>query len=344
MKRRMEGPVDAAALRASWLQSALARLTALPLLLVIAVAVAVFSAMGDNFLTGRNIENVLRQSTYLCLVAMGQMIALLTGGFDLSVGTILALTSVVCASTMAAVLNSSPDMVVLAIAAGILAGLATGMAVGAINGIGVSLLDVPPFIMTLGVASIGFGIALYLTGGVPVYGMPEAFGSIVGFGEFFGVPTPIHVTIALIIATYVLLNWSRWGRYFYAVGGNAKAASLSGINTRLVLFLAYLLCATMAAISGILLTARLETGEANIGAAMPLESIAACAIGGASLRGGIGRVENVVLGTVFVGLIQNGMNLAQIESYLQIVVIGILLILAVTGDQLRSRFAGRLQG
>ncbi len=197
--------------------------------------------------------------------------------------------------------------------------------------------------MTLGMASVGFGAALYMTGGVPVYGMPDAFGTMFGFGQYLGVPTPVYVTVALIVAMYVLLNWTRLGRYFYAVGGNIKASALSGINTKLVLFMAYLLCAAIASISGLLLTARLETGEANIGATMPLESIAACVIGGVSLRGGIGRVENVVLGAIFIGLVQNGMNLARIESYLQIVVIGMLLILAVVADQFRLRYIANLQ-
>jgi ribose transport system permease protein len=128
------------------------------------------------------------------------------------------------------------------------------------------------------------------------------------------------------------------GRYFYAIGGNPKAAHLSGINTRFNLFMAYVICAALASCAGLMLTARIETGEANIGATMPLESIAACVIGGVSLRGGSGRLGNVVLGAIFIGLVQNGMNLARIESYLQIVVVGVLLILAVVADQLRQRF------
>ena len=323
------------------LQQAFVRLGVLPFLLL--AAIIVFSLMSENFLTGRNIMNVLRQSTYLSLVAMGQMLALLTGGFDLSVGTILAVTSVVSATAMAAVFAASPDAVFLAITLGCLAGFAAGSAIGMVNGIGVSVFGVSPFMMTLGMASVGFGVALYMTGGVPVYGMPEAFGTLFGFGQMLGVPTPIYVTAALVLVMYVLLNWTKLGRYFYAVGGNIKASALSGINTRMTLFKAYLLCGAMASISGLLLTARLETGEANIGAAMPLESIAACVIGGVSLRGGIGRVENVVLGAIFIGLIQNGMNLARIESYLQTVVIGLLLILAVIADQIRQRYIARLQ-
>ena len=133
------------------------------------------------------------------------------------------------------------------------------------------------------------------------------------------------------------------GRYFYAVGGNLKAAALSGINTSATLFFTYVLCAFFAAVAGMLLTARLDTGEANIGASMPLESIAACVIAGVSLRGGVGRLENVILGALFIGLVQNGMNLARIESYLQTVVLGALLILAVIADQIRLRYVASLK-
>jgi ribose transport system permease protein len=164
-----------------------------------------------------------------------------------------------------------------------------------------------------------------------------------GFGHVFRLPVPLYVAAALVGIMYVLLNWTRFGRYLYAVGGNIKASRLSGINTRRTLFMAYVLCGALATISGLMLTARLETGEANIGAAMPLESIAACVIGGVSLRGGVGRLSGVVLGAIFIGLVQNGMNLARIDSYLQTVVIGILLIFAVMADQLRQRVLAELR-
>jgi ribose transport system permease protein len=271
------------------------------------------------------------------IVSLGQMFALLTGGFDLSVGTILAITSVVTAMAMASVAGAMPEAVWLAIAVGALAGIAAGTSIGILHGIGVSVFGVSPFIMTLGMASVGFGIALYLTGGIPVYGMPMQFGEIFGFGSFLGIPVPIYFTTGLVILVWLLVNWTRLGRHFYAVGGNIKAARLSGINTRLTLFVTYVLTALLASVGGVLLTARLDTGEANIGASMPLESIAACVIAGVSLRGGVGRVENVVLGALFIVLVQNGMNLARIESYLQMVVLGGLLILAVIADQLRLR-------
>ena len=307
----------------------------LPFLLLIAVVI--FTLLSDNFLSTRNLMNVIRQSSYLILVSVGQMFALLTGGFDLSVGTIIALTSVVGAMAMAATFNAMPEMIWLAIIIGTFAGILAGTAIGAINGLGVSVFGVSPFMMTLGMASVGFGIALYLTGGTPVYGMPVEFGNTFGFGKILGVPAPVLVCVVLIIMLYVLVNHTPLGRYFYAVGGNQKAAELSGINSRKILFIAYTLCGAIAAIAGMLLTARLDTGEANIGASMPLESIAACVIAGVSLRGGVGRIENVVLGALFIGLVQNGMNLARIESYLQTVVIGLLLIVAVIADQFRLK-------
>lgn len=317
------------------------RLGVLPFLLL--MAVVVFALISDNFLSGRNLMNVVRQSSYLTLVAVGQMFALLTGGFDLSVGTIVALTSVVGATAMAVAYAAMPESVGLVICLGILAGVAAGGLVGALNGIGVSVFGVSPFMMTLGMSSVGFGIALYMTGGTPVYGMPVAFGDVFGFGRILGMPAPVIIAAFVILLAYVIVNWTRLGRYFYAVGGNVKAAGLSGINTKLTLFLAYSICGVVAAISGMLLTARLDTGEANIGAAMPLESIAACVIAGVSLRGGVGRVENVVLGALFIGLVQNGMNLARIESYLQTVVIGALLIIAVIADQARLKVMANLQ-
>jgi ribose transport system permease protein len=231
-----------------------------------------------------------------------------------------------------------PDAVALSIVVGVLAGIAAGVGVGICNGIGVAVFGVSPFIMTLGMSSVGFGVALFLTGGVPVYGMPMEFGEVFGFGNLFGIPVPIYFAALLVVVTFLFVNWTRQGRYFYAVGGNVKAARLSGINTKATLFVTYVLTALLTGIAGMLLTARLDTGEANIGASMPLESIAACVIAGVSLRGGVGRVENVVLGALFIVLVQNGMNLARIESYLQMVVLGALLILAVIADQIRLRY------
>lgn len=303
----------------------------------LAIALVVFSLMSSAFLTTQNLFNVGRQSVYLILVSLGQMLVLISGGFDLSVGMIIALTSVVSAITMVAMVPFFPEAVWLAIAIGALAGFAVAAAVGALNGIGVAFFGVSPFIMTLGVASVGGGLALFMTGGVPVSGLPFAFGDTFGFGRVWGVPVPVLVAILCIVVMWVFMARTRSGAQIYAVGGNIKAANLSAINTRAALMRTYIVCALMAGLTGLLLTARVESGEANMGSAMALESIAACVIAGVSLRGGIGRVENVVLGGFFIILMQNGMNLAQISSYMQMVLIGILLILAVIFDQIRYR-------
>jgi ribose transport system permease protein len=309
-----------------------ARLGVLPFFLV--AALIIFSLASSQFLTAQNIVNVARQSVYLVLVSLGQMIVLLTGGFDLAVGTTIALTSVVSAMIMISVV-AIPDYAI--IAAGCFGAMAVALLIGLTNGTGVAVFGVSPFIMTLGVQSVGAGVALFLTGGVPVTGFTHAFGDTFGFGLLLGVPMPVAIAVIAITTVAIFLYGTRFGRHLYAVGGNVKAAKLSGINTTATLLIAYALSALLASIDGLLLTARVESGEANLGGTIALQSIAACVIGGVSLRGGIGRVEGVVLGAFFIVLIQNGMDLMQIGSYMQMVLLGVLLILAVIVDQVRYR-------
>lgn len=300
-------------------------------------ALVIFTALSSKFLTGQNLVNVARQSVYLVLVSMGQMLVLISGGFDLSVGTSIALTSVVSALGMVWFAGIFPDAIWLAVLLGAFMGFGAAILVGIVNGVGVAYFDVSPFIMTLGVSSVGAGLALFLTGGVPVSGLPFAFGDTFGFGRLWGIPVPVIVALVCILVMWLFMSRTRLGTQVYAVGGNIKAAHLSAINTKRTLMLAYIICALIASLTGLLLTARVESGEANLGGTIALESIAACVIAGVSLRGGIGRVENVVLGAFFIVLVQNGMNLAQVSSYMQMVLLGALLILAVIFDQLRYR-------
>ena len=317
------------------LKAVFIRLGVLPFFLI--AALVIFTIASRQFLTLDNITNVARQSVYLVLVSLGQMLVLVTGGFDLAVGTSIALTSVVSAMTMVYLAAQFPDLVWLVIVLGMLAGLAAALSIGALNGLGIAQFGVSPFIMTLGVQSVGAGIALFLTGGVPIGGLPYDFGEFFGFGRIFGVPVPVLVAVIAIAFMWLLMNRTRTGARIYAIGGNIKAANLSGINTKRTLFIAYIVCALLASAAGLLLTARVESGETNLGGTIALESIAACVIAGVSLRGGIGRVESVVLGAFFIVLVQNGMNLMQIGSYMQMVLLGSLLILAVVIDQFRYR-------
>lgn len=307
----------------------------LPFFLV--AALIIFTLAAPHFCTVQNLTDVARQSVYLVLVSLGQMLVLITGGFDLSVGTAIALTSVVSATVMVAAQSAFPHAELLVIVLGLLGGLCAALVIGIANGIGVSVFGVSPFIMTLGVQSVGAGIALFLTGGVPIGNLPDAFGDILGFGQLGGVPVPVIVALVAMVIMWVVMNRMRMGAQIYAVGGNIKAAHLSGIHTRRTLFLAYLVCAVLASVAGMLLTARVNSGETDLGSSIALQSIAACVIAGVSLRGGIGRVESVVLGAFFITLVQNGMDVMQIGSYMQMVLLGSLLIAAVIIDQLRYR-------
>lgn len=311
------------------------RLGVLPFFLL--AALVVFGVASDRFLTLDNLVNVARQSVYLMLVSLGQMVVLITGGFDLSVGAAIAITSVVSALVMTAVAGLFPDAVTAIIVAGALAGFAAALLIGLANGVGVAYFGVSPFIMTLGVSSVAAGGSLFLTGGVPVSGLPTEFSDTFGFGRLLGVPVPVVVAVVAVAVMWTIMARTRRGAHIYAVGGNIKAAHLSAIHTRRTLVFAYALSALIASLTGLLLTARVESGEANLGGTIAMESIAACVIAGVSLRGGIGRVENVVLGAFFIVLVQNGMNLAQIGSYMQMVLLGGLLILAVVFDQIRYR-------
>lgn len=324
--------------RANPLKTLFIRVGVLPFFL--AIALVVFSFMSSKFLTGQNLVNVARQSVYLVLVSLGQMLVLVSGGFDLSVGTAIALTSVVSALSMVWA-SGMFDSVFLIITIGIVAGGCTALLVGLINGVGVAYFEVSPFIMTLGVSSVGAGLALFMTGGIPISGLPFTFGDTFGFGRWFGIPVPVFIALVCIAVMWVVMSRTPLGTRIYAVGGNIKAAHLSAIDTKKTLVLAYVLCSLIASLTGLLLTARVESGEANLGGTMALESIAACVIAGVSLRGGIGRVQNVVLGAFFIVMVQNGMNLARVSSYMQMVLLGALLILAVIFDQIRYRMMMR---
>ena len=303
----------------------------------LALAVAIFALTADSFFTTYNMMLIGRQSTYLVLSALGQMVALLTAGLDLSVGAIFAMTSVITATVMVSYLTANPDAIWMSIFVGTLAGLATGVLIGVVNGVGISVFMVPPFIMTLATASIIAGLALKLTSGVPIYGMPVEFSEIFGYGVFLGVAVPTLFAVVGIIIMYFILSWTKAGRYIYAIGGNPKAALLSGVRTKLHLCMAYVMCGAITALAAVLMTARLESGEANLGASFPLMSIAACCIGGVSIFGGIGRVPNVALGAIFIILVQNGMHSMKIDSYTQLIVIGILLVLAIIADNYRQK-------
>ena len=321
------------------LKAAFIHLGILPFLLV--GAILFFALKEERFLSSINMFNVARQSTFLIIIAMGQAVVLLTAGLDLSVGAVVGFAGVVTGLLIKALVGVYPDAIGLAIVLSIVGGLLAGMAVGLVNGLGVAYLNVPPFMMTLGTMTSLVGIALSMTSGLPVTQIPDDLMRIFGYGRILGLAPAVLVTIVLFVLMWVLLNRTTIGRYFYAVGSNIRAAQLSGINTRRQLILAYLLSSLLAAVTGILFLARTGSAEALNGQPYGLQSVAACVIAGVSLFGGNGKVRDVLLGAIFITILTNGMNLIRVESYVQQIILGAILILALVADQLRTKMISR---
>jgi ribose/xylose/arabinose/galactoside ABC-type transport system permease subunit len=309
---------------ASRLTGALLRVGLLPVLLV--VGLIVFSSIEPRFLSEANGTNIARQLSFLLIVTMGQMLVLLTAEIDMSVASTIALTSVV----------SSMVMVDHGVILGVVAGLLVGLAVGVVNGVIVAKFRVPSFIVTIGSGAIAFGLALILSKGSPIGGLPESF---TAFGSASIGPVPLSFAIALAVfaVLYLVLNWTAVGRYFYAVGGGENAARLVGVPVFRSKVLAFVLCSVLTSLAGVLLTARVSSGEPNLGSEFVILSIAAAVLGGTSFFGGEGKLGLVAVGALFLVILSNGMNLIRVSSYTQQVVLGVFLVLAVIVDRLRVR-------
>ncbi|CAB4906391.1 unannotated protein [freshwater metagenome] len=294
--------------------------------LVVILMIVFFTFKSDVFMTPGNFQNVGLQAAAIACVAFGQTFVILTAGLDLSVGATVALVSVVSAMVM----NDRGPFV------GIVVGLLAGVAVGLVNGLVITRLRVAPFIATLAMLSIVSGVALNLSGGTPVVGLPKSFTSL-AYSRLLGIPVPLVLAIAVLILAYAVLRFTRLGRYIYSTGGNSQAARLSGINVRSTQLAAYIICAALAAIGGLILTARVASGQPTLGSDLALTSVAAVVLGGVSLFGGRGSVLGVAVGVVFVTVLANGLNLLGVSSYTQMMVIGVAMILAIAADEFISR-------
>lgn len=284
--------------------------------------VIIFSLTSKVFFTTQNLRNICVAAAALAAVSFGQTFAVLTAGLDLSVGSTVALVSVVAAFGIR-------DH---GIAFGVVEGIAAGIAVGLINGLVITTLRVFPFIATLAMLSILSGLALNLSAGVPVPGLPESFGDF-AYELIWGIPAPFIIALIVLLVSYLTLQYTRFGRHVYAVGGNQEAARLSGIKVDRVKVTAYIFCSFCAAVGSIVLTSRVASGQPTLGATLPLESVAAVVLGGVSLFGGRGSVIGVAFGIAFVSILSNGLNLLDVSSYTQMMVIGGALIVAVALDQ-----------
>ncbi|SHJ91231.1 ribose transport system permease protein [Bradyrhizobium lablabi] len=289
---------------------------------IVVALIVLFTANSEVFFSVANFRNIGVSAAALAAVSFGQTFAILTAGLDLSVGSIVALVSIVGAIVMR-------DH---GIPAGLIASLVTGAGVGLVNGIVITRLKVFPFIATLAMMSIVSGLALSLSGGVAVTGVPGAFADL-AYELVLGVPVPVIIALLVLLTAFVVLKYTRLGRRIYAVGGNEEAARLSGIRIGAIKTAAYVFSGICAAVGSIILTARVASGQPSLGTTLPLESVAAVVLGGISLFGGRGSVVGVAFGVLFVSILSNGLNLLNVPSYTQMMVIGGALILAVALDQ-----------
>jgi len=291
-----------------------------------------------DFLTVGNITNVLRQITFNSIAAVGQTFVIITAGIDLSVGSLMGLTGVV----MALFANAVPlDNGVLLVIATIVVGIAVGCAAGFINAVPVVRLGLPPFITTLAMLQIARGLAYILAHGQPVPLNSNAFAGL-GTGQFLDrVPWSILVMVVIVAIFAIVLTRTRYGRYVFAIGGNEEAARLAGINVVRTKTLVYVISGGCAAVAGMLLMARFASGSPQTGTGYELQAIAAVVVGGTSLMGGRGSVIGTFFGALLIGVLNNVMNLLNIESYTQQIVLGVVILLAVVLDELRKRFFAR---
>ncbi|UCF63337.1 MAG: ribose ABC transporter permease [bacterium] len=274
------------------------------------------------FLTFSNILNILEQSSINAIIAVGMTFVIITAGIDLSVGSILAFSGVVLAATLKA---GVPLPLALA------AGLAVGSLCGLVNGFLVSLGKLPPFIVTLGMMSIARGGALLFTSGRPISGFADGFRWL-ATGKFIFIPMPFVVMLLIYIVAHLLLTRTKFGRYTYAIGGNEEATRLSGVNVRFHKTMVYLLSGLTSAFAAVLLTARLNSAQPIAGIMYELDAIAATVIGGTSLMGGEGTLGGTLIGALIMGVLRNGLNILGVSSFLQQIIIGSVIILAVLFD------------
>jgi ribose transport system permease protein len=288
---------------------------------------------GGTFLQPDNLRNVLRQVSMEAIIAVGMTLVIISGGIDLSVGSTVALTGVVTCLTM----TSLPGPFFIVFPVSVLAGVLVGGVCGAFNGFFVTKFNIPPFIASLAVMTAARGLSYIICGGKPVWNLPDGY-SWVGRGFVFGfIPVPVIIMFVFIIAGHILLSQTKYGRYIYAVGGNAEAARLSGINVKQYLFMVYVLIGVLASVAGIILASRLGAGDPKSGMMWELNVIAAVVVGGTSLSGGEGSILGTFFGALIIGVVNNTLNLMNVDAYWQQVVLGSVILSAVLLDKMKNR-------
>lgn len=299
-----------------------ARLKRVPqwkILLAYILMVIAFCCTADGFMTGGNLVNVLRQSSTEMIVAMGMTFVLLIGGIDLSVGKVAMLAGTITAGLL---VKGVP------VAVAILVGLAAGVVCGLINGLVVAKLNIPPFITTLAMMNVAEGAALLYCGGKQISGLPDGFKEI-GRGYLLGIPVSVWIMLVVIVIWAVVLNKTTYGKRMVAIGGNQDVARLSGIAVTKIKISVYAISGLMAALTGIIYTARFASSQPTLGDGLEMNAIAAAVLGGTSLVGGRGSVLGTVIGTFFLMTMSNGLNLLGVPSFWQMIIKGVLIVVSV---------------
>ena len=289
-----------------------------------------------NFLKSENLLNITNQIAVIAIIAIGMTIVIITGGIDLSVGSLIAVSAVLTTliiRNFAGDLNATTTGMLVAC---LLAIVSCGL-VGAFSGCMITLFRIPPFIVTLAMMMVGSGLASILTKGESVYQIPDSFVWLGRGADLFGIPNAVLLMAVLYIAAHVLMSRMRLGRYIYAVGGNREAARLSGVRVERVLMFAYVASALAAGLGGVIMASQLKSAAPTYGQNYELYVIAAVVVGGTSLNGGQGKMFGTLIGAFTIAVIQNGMNLTNVEPYTQKVVLGLVILVAVLVDKLRNR-------
>lgn len=293
--------------------------------------IAMFVAMSfasESFLTVTNMFNILKQNAVIGIIAVGMTFVIVTGGIDLSVGAIVAMAA--CFSTSLGVQGSG-----VPVGVAYLIGIASGVACGAFSGFFISQFNIPAFIATLATQTIARGIVYVFTDGRPITGVSEAY-KYIGRSSWGPIPVAVVIYVVFILMGIFLLKYTKFGRHVYAIGGNKRAAIVSGVNAKWTEFMVYVISGLTAASAGVLLSSRIQTGQPAGGQSYELDAITAVVIGGASLSGGKGTIFGCVIGMLVIGIMQNGLDLLNVSSYFQQIIKGAIILMAVLADSKKN--------
>ncbi len=290
---------------------------------VLIVVILFFGIANPSFATASNFITILTQVSVVCICSLGMMFVLLTGGIDLSVGWIISSVGMISAYCMVNLQMNVFASCLLAVAFALLVGLVEGLLI--------AKLKIPPFIVTMAFMNILKGFSFLMTSGKSIYGIPDSF-KVIGQGKIGEIPIPVIIMFAAIFITWVIVSKTYFGRYFYAVGGNEQATRLSGVNTDMVKILTYVISAGFACLAGLVQMSRIATGAPNNGDGYEFDVITACCLGGVSMSGGSGKVYQVFVGAMIIAVLNNGLIILHVNTYIQLVLKGVILLLAVAYD------------